>query len=97
MHKMGFPIHLLLLKRALYAQQKAAVRMTYGLTEWFEIGQEVRQGCIISPHLFNIYGEAIMRNVLDNFEGGITVGYYKITNLRYTNDIVLIAGSLEEL
>ena len=69
--------------------------MTYGLTEWFEIGHGVRQGCIISPHRFNIYAEAIMRNALENFEGGITVGCHKITNLRYANYVVLIVRSLE--
>ena len=67
------------------------------LNEWFEIGQGVRQGCIISPHHFNIYAEAIMRNALENFEGNITVESHKITNLRYADDVVLIAGSLEEL
>ena len=73
MHKMGFPTHIILLIKALYDQQRAAVRTSYGLTEWFEIGQGVRQGCIISPHLFNIYAEAIMRNALENFEGSISV------------------------
>ena len=97
MHKMGFPTHIILLIKALYDQQKAAVRTSYGLTEWFEIGQGVRRACIISPHLFNIYAEAIMRNALENFEGSITVGGHKITNLRYADDVVLIAGSLEEL
>ena len=97
MHNMGFPTHLILLIKAMYDQQQAAVRTSYGLTEWFEIGQGVRQGCIISPHLFNIYAEAIMRNALENFEGSITVGGHKITKLRYADDVVLIAGSIEEL
>ena len=97
MHKMGFPTHIILLIKALYDQQKAAVRTSYGLSEWFEIGQGVRQGCIISPHLFNIYAEAIMRDALEHFGGSITVGGHKITNLRYADDVVLIAGSLEEL
>ena len=57
----------------------------------------VRQGCIISPQLFNIYAEAIMRNALENFEGSISVGGHKITNLRYADDVVLLAGSLKEL
>ena len=81
----------------MYDQQKEAVRTIYGLTEWFEIGQGVRKGCIISPHLFNIYAEAILRNALENFEGSITVGGHKMTNLRYADDVVLIVGSLEEL
>ena len=97
MHKMGFPTHIILLIKALYDQQKAAVRTSYGLTEWLEIGQGVRQGCIISPHLFNIYADAIMRNALENFEGSVTVGGHKLTNLRYADDVVLIAGALEEL
>ena len=97
MHNMGFPTHIILLIKALYDQQQAAVRTSYGLTEWFEIGQGVRQGCIISPHLFSIYAEAIMRNALENFEGSITVGGHKITKLRYADDVVLIAGSIEEL
>ena len=66
MHRMGFPTHLILLIKALYDQQRAAVRTSYGFTEWFEIGQGVRQGCIISARHFNIYAEAIMRKALKN-------------------------------
>ena len=92
-----FGLHIIQLIKALYDQQKAAVRTSYGLTNWFEIEQGVRQGCIISPHLFNLYVEDIMRNALDGSEGSIAVGGRKVTNLRYADDIVLIAGSLEEL
>ena len=73
MHKMGFPTHRILLIKALCNQQRAAVRTSYGLTEWFEVGQGVRKGCIISPHFFHIYAEAIMRNALENFEGTLVL------------------------
>ena len=97
MKKMGFPTHIILLIKALYDQQRGAVRTSYGLTEWLEIGQRVRQGCIISPHLFNIYVETIMRNTFENFKVSDCAGGHKVTNLRYADDVVLIAGSLEEL
>ena len=73
MHEMGFPMHIIVLLKNLYNQQKAAVRTVYGMTEWFEIEQGVRQGCILSPHLFNFYSERIMRNALENFEGSIKI------------------------
>ena len=97
MYSMGFPTHIILLLKSLYLQQKAAVRTTYGMTDWFDIEQGVRQGCIISPHLFNIYSETIMRKALENHEGSIKVGGHNITNLRYADDVVLIAGSMDEL
>ena len=97
MKNMGFPIHIIQLLKPLYDQQKAAVRTSYGLTECFDIEQGVRQGCTISPHLFNIYAEDIMRNALEDFEGSITVVGCTVTNLRYADDVVLIAGSLDEL
>ena len=65
---MKFPKHIIQLIKAMYDQQQAAVRTTYGLTDWFEVKQGVRQGCILSPHLFNIYSETIVRNALENFE-----------------------------
>ncbi|MCT5353383.1 reverse transcriptase family protein [Pseudomonas aeruginosa] len=97
MNDMKFPKHIIQLIKAMYDQQQAAVRTTYGLTEWFEVKQGVRQGCILSPHLFNIYSETIMRGALENFEGTVDVGGYKISNLRYADDIVLIASSITEL
>ena len=86
MKNMGSPIHIIQLIKALYDQQKVAVRTSYGLTNWFEIKQGIRQGCIISPHLFTIYVEDIMRNALDGFEGSIAVGGCKVTNLIHAGD-----------
>ena len=97
MKRMGFSLHIIDLIRSLYSKQKAAVRTTHGLTDWFDIEQGVRQGCILSPHLFNIYSEQIMRNALEDFTGGVRIGGRVITNLRYANDVVLIAGGMEEL
>ena len=97
MNDMNFPKHIIQLIKAMYDQQQAAVRTTYGLTEWFEVNQGVRQGCILWPHLFNIYSETIMRNALENYEGTVNVGGYKISNLRYADDIVLIASNVNEL
>ena len=64
---------------------------------WFTVEQGVRQGCILSPHLFNIYSEQIMRNALDGFVGSVKVGGRTISNLRYADDVVLIANSMDEL
>ena len=80
MNDMKFPKHIIQLIKAMYDQQQAAVRTTYGLTDWFKVKQGVRQGCILSPHLFTIYSETIMRNDLENFEGTVDVGGYKISN-----------------
>ena len=74
MKKIGFPTHSIMLIKNLYEQQQAAVKTVYRLSERFSIGQEVRQGCIISPHIFNIYAEAIMREALDNFKVTIEIG-----------------------
>ena len=97
MIEMEFPPHIIDLINKLYDQQKADLRTSYGLTECFNIGQCVKQGCILSPHLFNIHAERIMRKASDNFEGTIRIGGYRITNLRYADDVVLIAGSMQEL
>ena len=94
---MGVPIHLVVLLRNLYANQKATVRTEFGETEQFDIGKGVRQGCILSPLLFNIYAENIMRDVLDKWEGGVSIGGRVITNLRYADDTTLIAGTKEDL
>ncbi|XP_072014979.1 craniofacial development protein 2-like [Amphiura filiformis] len=64
-----------------------------GDSEWFQIGRGVRQGCILSPQLFNIYAESIMRGVLEDFRGGVTIGGQRITNLRYADDTTLVCSS----
>ena len=97
MASMGYPAHIIDLLKQLYGQQKAAVRTSHGLTDWFTVEQGVRQGCILSPHLFNIYSEQIMRNALDGFVGSVKVGGRTISNLRYADDVVLIANSMDEL
>ena len=81
----------------LYATQEATVT-GHGATDWFQIGKGVRQGCILSPCLFNFYAEYIMRNaVLEEAQAGIKVARRNISNLRYTDDITLMAQSEEEL
>jgi hypothetical protein len=97
MKKMGFPGHLVDLISGLYKDQESAVRTSNGDTDWFKIGRGLRQGCILSPNLFNIYSEDIMRDVLDGFDGGVKFGGIKITNLRYADDTTLICSSREEL
>ena len=97
MRAMGFQTHIILLLKTMYDQQKAAVRTTYGPTDWLEIGQGVHQGCVLSPHLFNIYSESIMRKALHDSEGEVMVAGHKVTNLRYADDVVLIAASMTEL
>eukprot|EP00794_Sanderia_malayensis_P019306 gene19306-21230_t len=97
MCKMGFPEHLVKLLQVLYQDQRATVRAGYGLTDWFSIEQGVRQGSILSPFLFKIYSEAIVREAPDGFEGSIKVGGRTVTNLRYADDVALLAGSAKEL
>ena len=93
---MGIPKHLELI-RSLYAHQKSAVRTTCGDSDWFDIGQGVRQGCILSPYLFNIYAELIMRSALDNYDKGISIGGRLLSNLRYGDDTTLLATSAQDL
>ena len=97
MKKMGFPCHLVELIHSLYQNQQSAVRTSGGDTEWFEMGRGVRQGCILSPNLSNIYLEDMMREDLEGFNGGVKFGGTKITNLRYADDITLICNSRHEL
>ena len=80
----------------MYDNQKAKVRTRHGDSDWFRIEKGVRQGCIISPHIFNIYSECIMREVLE-ITGNVKVSGRCITKLRYADDIVLIADTLEDL
>ena len=95
---MGKPDHLICLLRNLYAGQEAAVRTGHGTTDWFQIGKGVRQGCILSPCLFNLYVEYIMRNAgLDEAQPGNKIDRRNINNLRYADDTTLMAESEEEL
>ena len=81
-----------------YAGQEATVRTGHGTTDWFQIGKGVRQGCILSPCLFNLYAEYFMRNArLEEAQAGIKIAGRKINNLRYTDDTTLMAESEEEL
>ena len=87
--EMGIPDHLSYLLRNLYAGQEARVRIGHG-TDWFQIGKGVRQGCILSPCLFNFYAEYIMRNVgLEEAQAGIKIARRNIKNLRYADDTTL--------
>ena len=87
-----------LLLRNLCAGQEATVRTRHGTTDWFRIGKGVRQGCILSPCLFNLYAEYITRNTgLDEAQAGIKIARRNISNLRYADDITLMAESEEEL
>ena len=93
---MGIPDHLTCLLRNLYAGQGATVRTGHGTTDWFQIGKGVRQGCILSPCLFNFYAEYIMRNAgLEEAQAGIKIARRNINNLRYTDDTTLMAESEE--
>ena len=95
---MGIPDHLTCLLRNLYAGQEATVRTGRGMTDWFQIGKEVHQGCILSPYLFNLYVEYIMRNTgLEKAQDGIKIDRKNINNLRYADDTTLMAESREEL
>ena len=94
--EMGIPDHLTSLLRNLYAVQEATVRTGHGTTDWIQIGKEIRQGCILSPCLFNFYAEYIMRNVgLEETQAGIKIGRRNINNLRYADDTTLMAESKE--
>ena len=95
---MGIPDHLTCLLRNLYAGQEATVRSGHGTTDWFQIGKRVCQGCILSPCLFNLYAEYIMRNAgLEETQVGIKFAGRNINNLRYADDTTLMAESEEEL
>ena len=90
--EMGIPDHLTCLLRNLYAGQEATVRTGHGTTDWLQIGKGVRQGCILSPCLFNIYAECIMRTIgLDEAQAGIMVSGRNVNNLRYADDTTLMA------
>ena len=95
---MGIPDHLTCLLRNLYAGKEATVRIGHGTTDWFQIEKGVPQGCILSPCLFNLYAEYIMRNAgLEETQAGIKIAGRNINNLRYSDDTTLMAESEEEL
>ena len=96
--EMGIPDHLTYLLRNLYAGQETTVRTRHGTTDWFLIGKEVLQGCILPPCLFNFYAEYIMENArLDEAQARIKIAGRNTNNLRYADDITLVAESEEEL
>ena len=98
LQEMGIQDHLTCFLRNLYAGQEATVRTGHGTTDWFQKGKGVRHGCILSPRLFNLYAEYIMRNAgLDEAQAGIKIAGRNINNLRYADDTTLMAESEEDL
>ena len=96
--KEGIPDYLTCLLRHLYASQEAIVRTGHGTTDWFQIGKGERQGCILSPCLFNLYAECIMRHAgLAEAQAGIKITGKNINNLRYEDDTTLMSEREEEL
>ena len=96
--EVGIPDQLTCLLRNLYAGQEATVRTGHGTTDWFQIGKGICQGCILSPCLFNLYAEYIMRNAgVDETQAGIKIPGRNINSLRYADDSTLVAESKEEL
>ena len=92
--EMGMPDHLTCLLRNQYVGQEATIRKGHGTTDWFQIGKGVCQGCILSPCLFNLYAEFVMRNAgLDEAQAGIKIVRRNINKLRYADEITLIAES----
>ena len=95
---MGTPDHLTCLLRNLHTGKKVTVRTGHGTADWFQIGKGVHQGCILSPCLFNLYAEYIMRNTgLEEAQAGIKIAGRNINNLRYTDDTTLMTESEEDL
>ena len=98
LREMGIPDHLTHLLRNLYIGQKATFRTGHGTIDWFQIGKGVHQDCILSPCLFNLYAEYIMRNTgLKEAQAGIKIAWRNISNLRYADDTTLMEKSEEEL
>ena len=96
--EMGIPDHLTCLLRNLYADQEGTVRSGHGTTDWFQIGKGVHQGYILSPYLFNLYAEYIIKKAgLEEAQAGIKIAGRNINNVRYADDITLMAESVEEL
>ena len=94
---MGVPEHLTTLIHNLYVDGEARVKVEDNVSNSFKLGRGVRQGCKLSPRLFNLYGEYIMRKALDGWDGGISIGGQKISNLRYADDTTAIAPTESEL
>jgi len=97
MMDMGYPLHLTDLLAKLYRKQLAKVKVAGTLSEWFRVKKWVRHGCLLSPYLFSILADMVMRETLDEFQGGLQIGGRMITNLRYADDIILFATSKAEL
>jgi len=97
MMDMGYPLHLTDLLAKLYRKQLVKVKVAGTLSEWFRVKKWVRQGCLLSPYLFSILAEMVMRETLDEFQGGLQIGGRMITNLRYADDIILFATLKAEL
>ena len=98
LNEMGIPDHLSCLLRNLYAGQEATVRTGHGTTDWLQIGKGVQQGCILSPCLFELYAEYIMRNTgLEEAQAGIKIAWRNVNNLKYADDTTLMTESEEEL
>ena len=98
LQEIGMPDHLTCLLRNLYTGQEATVRTGHGTTDWFQIGKGVPQSCILLPCLFNLYAEYIMQNArLGEAQAGIKIAGRNINNLRYADDITIMAESKEEL
>ena len=96
LQEMGIPDHLTCLLRNLYAGQEASVRNGHGTTDWFQIGKGVHQGCILSPCLFNLYAEYIIRNAgLEEAQAGIKIAGRNINNLRYEDDTLRVESEEE--
>ena len=95
---MGIPDYLTCLLRNLYAGRESTVRTGHGTTDWFQTGKGVRQGCILSPCLFNLYAEYIIRNAeLEEAQAGIKIARRNINHLRYADQTTFMAESEEEL
>ena len=91
--EMGIPDHLTCLLRNLYSGQEATVRTGHGTTDWFQIVKGVHQGCILSPYLFNLYAECIMRNAgLEEAQAGIKIAWRNINNLKYADDMAALVA-----
>ena len=97
LEEMGIPDRLTYLLRNLYAGQEAIVKTRHETTDWFQIGEGVCQGCILSPCLFNLYAEYIMQNSMEEAQAEIKIAGRNINNLRYADDTILMAESKEEL